>query len=53
MLRIQTLVGKLGKEYEPMVAQIKIAEFTKCVAQISDIPVDKIPDEVIENYLKK
>lgn len=51
MLRIQTLVGKLGKEYEPMVAQIKIAEFTKCVAQISDIPVDKIPDEVIENYL--
>ena len=26
MLRIQTLVDKLGKEYEPMINQIKIAE---------------------------
>ena len=34
MLRIQTLVDKLGKEYEPMINQIKIAEFTKTIAQL-------------------
>ena len=51
MLRIQTLVDKLGKEYEPMINQIKIAEFTKTIAQFSNIPIDKVPDEVIEEYL--
>ena len=51
MLRIQTLVGKLGKEYEPMVAQIKIAEFTKTIAQLSNMQVDRVPDQVIEEYL--
>lgn len=51
MLRIQTLVEKLGKEYEPMIAQIKIAEFTKTIAQLSNISIENIPDEVIEDYL--
>ena len=51
MLRIQTLVGKLGKEYEPMIAQIKIAEFTKTIAQLSNIPIEQLSDDVIEEYL--
>lgn len=51
MLRIQTLVDKLGKEYEPMINQIKIAEFTKTIAQLSNTQVDRVPDEVIEEYL--
>jgi hypothetical protein len=51
MLRIQTLVEKLGKEYEPMIAQIKIAEFTKTIAQLSNIPIEQLSDDVIEEYL--
>jgi len=51
MLRIQTLVDKLGKEYEPMINQIKIAEFTKTIAQLSNMQVDRVPDQVIEEYL--
>lgn len=51
MLRIQTLVDNIGKEYEPMINQIKIAEFTKCISQLSGIPVEKVPDEMIEEYL--
>ena len=51
MLRIQTLVDKLGKEYEPMINQIKIAEFTKTIAQLSNISIDRLSDDVIEEYL--
>jgi len=51
MLRIQTLVDKLGKEYEPMINQIKIAEFTKTIAQLSNIPIERLSDDIIEEYL--
>ena len=51
MLRIQELVETLGKEYEPMIAQIKIAEFTKTIAQFSGQRIENVPDEVIKDYL--
>lgn len=51
MLRIQELVETLGKEYEPMINQIKIAEFTKTIAQFSGQRIENVPDGVIKDYL--
>ena len=28
MLRVQTLIDKLGEDYKPMLKEVKIAEFT-------------------------
>ena len=53
MLRTQTLIEKLGAEYEPMVKQVKIADFTKCIAQLANLQIQNIPDSVIEEYLTK
>ena len=53
MLRVQTLIDKLGEDYKPMLKEVKIAEFTKCIAQVSGLKVQDIPDAVIEDYLTK
>ena len=53
MLRTQTLIEKMDKKYEPMLKQVNITDFTKCIAQFSGLQIQNIPDNVIEEYLTK
>lgn len=53
MLRSRDLIDKLGEEYRPMISQISIADFTKCIAQFANYPMDKLSDAAIEDYLTK
>ena len=51
MLSKKELLSKLDKKYEPMINQISIADFTKCVAQFSGLTMDKVSTDAIFNYL--
>ena len=53
MLRAETLIEKLGEQYKPMIKQVKIADFTKCIAQISGLRLQDVSDDAIEDYLTK
>ena len=53
MLRKETLIKELGSDYESMIKQVNIADFTKCIAQYSGIRIQYLKDEVIMDYLKK
>ena len=51
MLSKKKLIEKVGIEYKPMIDQIDIADFTKCIAQLSNIYIANLKDEIIEEYL--
>ena len=51
MLKTQDLINELGEEYKPMIKQIQIAEFTKCIAQFSGLKIQEVSDAAIKNYL--
>lgn len=51
MLKTKELIEELGKEYEPMIKQINITDFTKCISQYSGIAIKDLKDEVVKNYL--
>ena len=51
MLSKKELLSKLDKKYEPMINQISIPDFTKCIAQFSGLNIDDVSMEAIENYL--
>lgn len=53
MLAKKDLIERVGVEYTEMIKQISIPDFTKCIAQYADIPIQKIQDEVIIEYLSK
>lgn len=51
MLNKKTLIEKVGIKYKPMIDQISIPDFTKCIAQFSGIYIQNLKDEVICDYL--
>lgn len=51
MLKTQDLINELGEEYRPMLKQIQIAEFTKCIAQFSGLKIQNVADSAVKNYL--
>lgn len=51
MLKTVELVEKIGKEYEPMLKQINIPDFYKCIAQYAGIPIQELHDNIILEYL--
>jgi len=53
MLKTKTLIEKLGQEYAPMLKEVNIPDFTKCIAQYAGLDIQDIKDEVIEEYLTK
>ena len=53
MLKTNTLIEKLGEEYAPMLKEVNIPDFTKCIAQFSGINIKDLDDKVIEEYLTK
>ena len=53
MLKTKDLIEKIGEEYAPMLRQVQITEFTKCIAQFSGLRMDRVSDKAIEEYLTK
>ena len=51
MLKARELIEELGKEYELMIKQINVADFTKCISQYSGIAIKDLKDEVVKDYL--
>lgn len=52
MLLKKDLIESLGEEYAPMINQISIADFTKCVAYYAGLNINQVSDDAIEDYLK-
>lgn len=53
MLLKKDLIKELGEEYAPMINQISIADFTKCVAYWSGLDINEVSNSAIMDYLKK
>ena len=51
MLKRNNLIAAAGEEYASMISKINIPEFTKCIAQYANIPIQQLKDEVICEYL--
>jgi len=51
MLRKKDLVDELGNEYKPMINEVDIADFQKCIAQYAGLRFESVPDDVIKEYL--
>lgn len=51
MLLKKDLINDLGVEYKPMIDQISIADFTKCIAQFSGLGMNEVADSAIKEYL--
>ena len=53
MLNKQVIIDKIGIEYQPMLDQISIPDFTKCIAQFSGLHIQNVSEKAIEDYLTK
>ena len=53
MLKTVEIIEKIGQDYAEMLKQVNIPDFYKCIAQYSGIEINKLPDEVIIEYLTK
>ena len=51
MLLMKDLVEGIDEKYIPMLKQVSICDFTKCIAQFSGLHINNIPDNVIKTYL--
>lgn len=51
MLIKKKLLEVADEQYRPMLKEVSIADFTKCVAQFSGLHISKVNDEVIKTYL--
>lgn len=53
MILKKDLIEKLGEEYAPMINQISIPDFTKCIAYYSGLAIKDVSDKAIAEYLYK
>lgn len=53
MITKKYLYEKLDNIYHPMIDQINIADFYKCIAQFAGIDIRNVSDSAIEEYLTK
>ena len=51
MLIKKDLLAAADEQYRPMLKEVSIPDFTKCVAQFSGLHISKVSDEVIKTYL--
>ena len=55
MLKLEDILQEMNlierEQYRPMLSQINIADFYKCIAQFSGLHISKINDEVMYDYL--
>lgn len=51
MLVFKDLIDNVDEKYIPMLEQVSICDFTKCIAQFSGLAIQYVPDSVIKEYL--
>ena len=51
MLIKKDLLEAADEQYRPMLKEVSIPDFTKCIAQFSGLHISKVSDEVIKTYL--
>ena len=51
MLKIMDLIKDVDEKYIPMLKQVNILDFYKCIAQFSGLSISDVSDKVIKNYL--
>ena len=51
MLSKENLIKDAEKEYIPMLKEVNIPDFTKCIAQFSGLHINEVCDDVIKTYL--
>lgn len=51
MLLKKDLIEGVDAKYIPMLEQVDICDFTKCIAQFAGLDIQNIPDRVIKSYL--
>ena len=51
MLIKKNLLEAAEEQYRPMLKEVSIPDFTKCVAQFSGLHIKDVKDEVIQTYL--
>lgn len=51
MLSKKDLLESAEKEYIPMLKEVNIPDFTKCIAQFSGLHINEVCDDVIKTYL--
>ena len=51
MLIKKDLLEVADEQYRPMLKEVNIPDFTKCIAQFSGLHISKVNDEVIKTYL--
>lgn len=51
MLKTKELIEGIDEKYHSMLKKVNIADFTKCIAELSGLTLDEIDDKVIKKYL--
>ena len=51
MLIKKDLLAAADEQYKPMLKEVSIPDFTKCIAQFSGLHISKVSDEAIKTYL--
>ena len=51
MLIKKDLLAAADEQYRPMLKEVSIPDFTKCIAQFSGLHISNVKDEVIKTYL--
>ena len=51
MLIKKDLLAAADEQYRPMLKEVSIPDFTKCIAQFSGLHISKVSDEVVKTYL--
>ena len=51
MLNKNILLENVDEKYIPMLKEVNIPDFTKCIAQFSGLPINEVKEEVVKEYL--
>ena len=51
MLKTKDLIKDIDEKYVPMLKQVNIPDFTKCIATYMNESVAAVPDEMVQTYL--
>ena len=51
MLNKNDLLKDANEKYVPMLKEVNIPDFTKCIAQFSGLRIDEVKEEVIKDTL--
>ena len=51
MLLTKNLIENVDEKYIPMLKEVNIPEFTKCIAEFSGLQITQVSDSQIKDYL--